>query len=254
MAEVSTKPYLIRAIHEWCSDSGYTPYIAVVADDKVNVPREFVKNGEIVLNISPLATSRLSLGNEFIEFQARFGGVAREVSVPIEKVIAIYARENGQGMAFDLPGAATPAGVPAAAAQARSVGACAGRAGAGRQAGGADRPHRRPQRAADSAAPGRSAQAHPGQVTFRPDSRPWRSRVDRHAGIAQLVEHLICNQRVGGSSPSAGTISPLRPFNQTSLDHAGSRVFAAGVECPVLSSRVFHAFSTASRRNHELHI
>lgn len=113
MPEVSTKPYLIRAIHEWCSDSGYTPYIAVVADEHVNVPREFVKNGEIVLNISPLATNRLTLGNEFIEFQARFGGVAREVSVPVEKVIAIYARENGQGMAFDLPGsAATPAGVP----------------------------------------------------------------------------------------------------------------------------------------------
>jgi len=115
MAEVSTKPYLIRAIHEWCSDSGFTPYIAVVADELVNVPREFVKNGEIVLNISPLATNRLSLGNEFIEFQARFGGVARDVSVPVEKVIAIYARENGQGMAFDMPGAATPAGVPSAA-------------------------------------------------------------------------------------------------------------------------------------------
>ena len=117
MAEASTKPYLIRAIHEWCSDSGYTPYIAVVADDHVNVPREFVKNGEIVLNISPLATNRLSLGNEFIEFQARFGGVAREVSVPIEKVIAIYARENGQGMAFDAPGASAPAGVPAASSR-----------------------------------------------------------------------------------------------------------------------------------------
>jgi stringent starvation protein B len=114
MAEVSTKPYLIRAIHEWCSDSGYTPYIAVVADDHVNVPREFVKNGEIVLNISPLATNRLTLGNEFIEFQARFGGVAREVSVPVEKVIAIYARENGQGMAFDVAGTQAPAGVPAA--------------------------------------------------------------------------------------------------------------------------------------------
>ena len=113
MPEVSTKPYLIRAIHEWCSDSGYTPYIAVVADDHVNVPREFVKNGEIVLNISPLATNRLSLGNEFIEFQARFGGQAREVSVPVEKVIAIYARENGQGMAFDAPGSSAPAGIPA---------------------------------------------------------------------------------------------------------------------------------------------
>jgi stringent starvation protein B len=125
MAELSTKPYLIRAIHEWCSDSGYTPYIAVVADDGVNVPREFVKNGEIVLNISPLATSRLSLGNEFIEFQARFGGVAREVSVPIDKVIAIYARENGQGMAFDAPGAGAPAGVPAAAGRAEPAPAAA---------------------------------------------------------------------------------------------------------------------------------
>src|SRR5512134_2224887 len=117
MSDVSTKPYLIRAIHEWCTDSGLTPYIAVLADEQVQVPREFVKNGEIVLNISPLATNRLSLGNEFIEFQARFGGVAREVSVPIEKVIAIYARENGQGMAFDMPGATTPAGITAAAAR-----------------------------------------------------------------------------------------------------------------------------------------
>ena len=102
MAEVSTKPYLIRAIHEWCSDSGYTPYIAVVADDQVNVPREFVKNGEIVLNISPLATSRLSLGNEFIEFQARFGGVAREVSVPIE----IARERSSQTRGSHHPGAA----------------------------------------------------------------------------------------------------------------------------------------------------
>ena len=102
MADVSTKPYLIRAIHEWCADSGLTPYIAVLADAGVNVPQEFVKNGEIVLNISPLATNRLKLGNESIEFQARFGGVAREVTVPVDKVIAVYARENGQGMAFDV--------------------------------------------------------------------------------------------------------------------------------------------------------
>ncbi len=102
MADISTKPYLIRAIHEWCADSGLTPYIAVLADTGVNVPQEFVKNGEIVLNISPLATNRLKLGNELIEFQARFGGVAREVVVPIEKVIAVYARESGQGMAFDV--------------------------------------------------------------------------------------------------------------------------------------------------------
>jgi stringent starvation protein B len=111
MSELSTKPYLIRAIHQWCTDSGYTPYIAVLADEGVRVPREFVKNGEIVLNISPLATNRLQLGNDAIEFQARFGGVAREVFVPIEKVLAVYARENGQGMAFEVPREAAPAGV-----------------------------------------------------------------------------------------------------------------------------------------------
>ena len=113
----STRPYLIRALHEWCSDNGFSPYIAVQVDASVQVPMEFVKNGEIVLNVGVDATSSLRLGNDFIEFKARFGGVAREVSVPIEKVIAIYARENGQGMAFDLPGAATPAGVPAAVAR-----------------------------------------------------------------------------------------------------------------------------------------
>jgi stringent starvation protein B len=116
MADVSTKPYLIRAIHEWCSDSGLTPYIAVLADAGVNVPQEFVKNGEIVLNISPLATNRLKLGNEVIEFQARFGGIAREVMVPVDKVIAVYARESGQGMAFDVP-RNVPAGADSAVAE-----------------------------------------------------------------------------------------------------------------------------------------
>ncbi|HTN48635.1 MAG TPA: ClpXP protease specificity-enhancing factor [Burkholderiaceae bacterium] len=111
MPEIPTKPYLIRAIHQWCTDSGYTPYIAVLADETVRVPRDFVKNGEIVLNISPLATNRLQLGNETIEFQARFGGVAREVMVPIDRVLAVYARENGQGMAFEVPRDAAPAGV-----------------------------------------------------------------------------------------------------------------------------------------------
>ena len=113
MSELSTKPYLVRAIHQWCTDSGYTPYIAVLADDTVSVPREFVKNGEIVLNISPLATNRLQLGNDLIEFQARFGGVPREVRVPIDRVLAVYARENGQGMAFEVPREASPAGAEA---------------------------------------------------------------------------------------------------------------------------------------------
>jgi stringent starvation protein B len=103
MAETSTKPYLIRAIYEWCNDNGYTPYLAVAVDERTQVPQEHVKAGEIVLNVSPMATHRLELGNELISFQARFAGVARELSIPVENVSAIYARENGHGMAFDVP-------------------------------------------------------------------------------------------------------------------------------------------------------
>jgi stringent starvation protein B len=99
----STRPYLIRALYEWCTDNGFTPYVAVLVDDTVQVPREYVKNNEIVLNISFGATSSLKLSNDFIEFKARFGGSAREIHVPIGRVIAIYARENGQGMAFPAP-------------------------------------------------------------------------------------------------------------------------------------------------------
>jgi stringent starvation protein B len=103
----STRPYLLRALYEWCTDNGYTPYIAAYVDDTVQVPREHVKNNEIVLNISMDATSSLKLGNEFVEFKARFSGTAREIMVPIDRVIAIYARENGQGMAFPMPAAAS---------------------------------------------------------------------------------------------------------------------------------------------------
>lgn len=99
----STRPYLIRAIYEWCTDNGFTPYISVSVNESVRVPMEFVKNGEIVLNISYDATSALSIGNEMIEFKGRFGGVARDILVPVERVMAIYARENGQGMAFPAP-------------------------------------------------------------------------------------------------------------------------------------------------------
>jgi stringent starvation protein B len=99
----STRPYLIRALHDWCTDNGFTPYLAVFVDAGVQVPMEYVKNREIVLNISFEATSGLQLGNEHIEFRARFGGVARDIFVPVDHVVAIYARENGQGMAFPLP-------------------------------------------------------------------------------------------------------------------------------------------------------
>ena len=117
----STRPYLIRALYEWCTDNGFTPYVAVSVDNTVQVPREYVKNNEIVLNIGFDATSSLTLGNEFIEFKARFGGVAREILVPISHVIAIYARENGQGMAFpletDSQGAPSPGGLSVAPAE-----------------------------------------------------------------------------------------------------------------------------------------
>ncbi|WP_420474852.1 ClpXP protease specificity-enhancing factor [Noviherbaspirillum sp. ST9] len=102
MSEISTKPYLLRAIYEWCTDNGYTPYLAAAVDARTLVPREFVKNGEIVLNISFTATSGLKMDNDFINFHARFGGVSREISIPVDNVVAIYARENGQGMAFEV--------------------------------------------------------------------------------------------------------------------------------------------------------
>lgn len=124
----STRPYLVRALYEWCTDNGFTPYVAVMVDETVQVPREYVQDGEIVLNVSFDATSSLKLGNEFIEFKARFGGKPREIMVPMNRVMAIYARENGQGMAFpvnraervlessaDLSLASSPvAGVPSA--------------------------------------------------------------------------------------------------------------------------------------------
>jgi len=98
----STRPYLIRALYDWCTDNGFTPYVAVKVDGSVQVPREYVQGGEIVLNVSMDATSALKLGNEFIEFKARFGGKARDIMVPVGRVMAIYARENGQGMAFPV--------------------------------------------------------------------------------------------------------------------------------------------------------
>jgi stringent starvation protein B len=102
MPESSTKPYLLRAIYEWCTDNGYTPYLAVLVDASTKVPMQFVKNGEIVLNISFDATSALKMDNDLVRFSARFGGVSRDISVPVENIIAIYARENGQGMAFEV--------------------------------------------------------------------------------------------------------------------------------------------------------
>lgn len=116
----SIKPYLIRAIHEWCADQGFTPYLAVKVDATTRVPREFVKDGEIVLNVGLEATHQLLMGNEEITFQARFGGRSFPVVVPIGRVAAIYASENGEGMAFEVtetpaPGVMVDGETPAAA-------------------------------------------------------------------------------------------------------------------------------------------
>ncbi|MGH8678275.1 MAG: ClpXP protease specificity-enhancing factor [Burkholderiales bacterium] len=107
-AEISTKPYLLRALYEWCVDNGYTAHLAVKVDSRSQVPSEYVRNGEITLNVSPSAVHKLQMGNELIEFSARFAGVARQISVPVAGVYALYARETGQGMTFDVD-AAKPA-------------------------------------------------------------------------------------------------------------------------------------------------
>lgn len=102
MGEIPTKPYLLRALYEWCVDNGYTPHLAVKVDDRTLVPPEHVRNGEITLNVSPGAVHKLQMGNELIEFAARFAGVARQIAVPVENVYALYARETGHGMTFEV--------------------------------------------------------------------------------------------------------------------------------------------------------
>lgn len=98
----STKPYLVRAIHEWCSDNGYTPYVSVVVDHRTVVPREHVKDGQIVLNVGLEATGRLQITNDALQCSARFNGVSRDLWVPMDRILAIYARENGTGMGFEV--------------------------------------------------------------------------------------------------------------------------------------------------------
>ena len=110
----SNKPYLIRALHQWCTDFGFTPFMAVFVDSSVEVPMEFVKNDEIVLNLSLEACHQLNLDNDWISFQARFGGVPRKIMVPVSHVLAIYARENGQGMSFPFDATKTTPDKPAA--------------------------------------------------------------------------------------------------------------------------------------------
>ncbi|HEY7905182.1 MAG TPA: ClpXP protease specificity-enhancing factor [Casimicrobiaceae bacterium] len=104
MSEQSAKPYLVRAICEWCADNGLTPYLAVKVNAETRVPQSFVKNGEIVLNISHSATRKLTVDNDFIRFTARFNGVSQEVLVPMATVAGIFAKETGYGFAFTVTG------------------------------------------------------------------------------------------------------------------------------------------------------
>ena len=110
MSEISTKPYLLRAIFEWCCDCGLTPYLSVRVDASTRVPMEYVKNNEIVLNISSGATRNLTIDNDIVQFSARFNGVSREISVPIGNVAGIFARENAEGMMFPPELDVAPAG------------------------------------------------------------------------------------------------------------------------------------------------
>jgi stringent starvation protein B len=97
---ISQKPYLINAIYEWCEDNFFTPYIAVLVDKNVSVPMQYVKDNQIVLNIAISATKNLLIDKKWITFSAKFSGVTHDIAVPINNVIAIFAKENGQGMQF----------------------------------------------------------------------------------------------------------------------------------------------------------
>lgn len=99
---IPTKPYMIRAIHEWCVDNGLTPHLLVVVSPQTRVPMAYVKDGEIVLNINYSATKDLHIDNEAVVFSARFGGVSQHLYIPLGAVKGIFARENGQGMFFEV--------------------------------------------------------------------------------------------------------------------------------------------------------
>jgi len=102
IVSTSRRPYLLRAMHEWITDNNQTPYIVVEADyEDVEVPREHVQEGKIILNVSYSAANALELGNEWLLFQARFSGVSQSITVPIQAVLAIYSKETGQGLIFE---------------------------------------------------------------------------------------------------------------------------------------------------------
>ena len=105
---IPTKPYMLRAIHEWCVDNGLTPHLLVAVNAQCRVPMAYVKDGEIVLNLNYTATKDLLLDNDAVVFSARFGGVSQHLYVPMAAVKGIFARENGQGMFFEPEATAKP--------------------------------------------------------------------------------------------------------------------------------------------------
>jgi stringent starvation protein B len=121
MSDLSTRPYLIRAIYEWCRDSGLTPYLAVRVNQQTEVPHAYVKDGEIVLNINQGAVRNLEMGNEMITCSGRFGGASFDLMVPVDAVIGIFAKETGQGLVFQGPETLPPSVPDGGAEQAKSV-------------------------------------------------------------------------------------------------------------------------------------
>ena len=217
MADPSTKPYLIRAIHEWCTDNGFTPYLAVTVDERTIVPPGYARNGEIVLNASVAATNQLRLDNDFISFQARFNGRAHDILVPVTNVSAIYARENGHGMAFEVPKSPAVVGPGEASAQPVS------NPGAERTA----RPLRGKPTLALAPAPGSAPAATEGEGTKLPAAVAVLATVPSKP---RAVPHVDASaQTESGSAPSDGSSAE---GGRAPVDRSESRDVSAAASTP----------------------
>ena len=227
MAEISTKPYLIRAIYEWCCDNGYTPHLVVKAGGRARLPMAYVRNGEIVLNVSPTATNGLQMGNDVIEFQARFNGVPEYVVVPVDNVLAIFARETGFVVPFNIgPAAGADADASDAGSASAEGGAAGGPADAGAQparpgqegqgtsqggqAGGGDVVD---FRAARAARPGLKAVPKPGDKDTSDASRPADEEGPKGRGTqadpAKGGATEGASDKGRGRSSSGSSVSPV---------------------------------------------
>lgn len=235
MAEISTKPYLIRAIYEWCCDNGYTPHLVVKAGGRARLPMAYVRNGEIVLNVSPTATNGLQMGNDVIEFQARFNGVPEYVVVPVDNVLAIFARETGFVVPFNIgPAAGADADASDAGSASAEGGAAGGPADAGAQparpgqegqgtsqggqaGGGASAPAGGGDvvdfRAARAARPGLKAVPKPGDKDTSDASRPADEEGPKGRGTpadtAKGGAREGASEKGRGRSSSGSSVSPV---------------------------------------------